>query len=532
MQRRPAERTQPLVPLAPVVVQAVDQLGALGFVDHAGGEERAGRLDTGEHRLDVSRPGDHLDRLDAQLLGFLLPADAGAQLADVGIVRHVVLAVGVSTLVQLPCVERQTLAGGLQVIDQPVLHSNPLPENDGHGVVHAQVPEGVHRVTVVIGHRGDPAFLANALHGLGVVGAFDRGLERLLGRPGKLALHVVTLLPGLFRVPGTGVRADLLADLGLDPVQVVVDLSRHGHGVRRQLVLRPHPPAEEMELEVEHGHWCAGIAQGLRLLAHVVERALPALGGGFDDDDVSGPDRVEGAGPDLPCHLRLAGGDLAVLGNVEDLQGAATVRGADIHPAAVGPLQGLLGVGDQRDGGLDRFRQAVVGEPDLVELLLRVGEGDVDDTGLGVRRPQTGVEDEHGDQRREPALPVLEDDVQPPHCFPKARLALVHPERHNLAGLVGDPVQIVHAPVAIGEQLLQLGRGGHAVSPPPPGNVRLELACISAMTAATASAGLLCLLSRSKIPRCRPMSTRAARLSASLNRILSPSMVISWIAAA
>ena len=69
---------------------------------------------------------------------------------------------------------------------------------------------------------------------------------------------------------------------------------------------------------------------------------------------------------------------------MEDLQGAAAMRGRDVDPAAVGPFQRFLGVGNQGDSLADRLRETVVGKPDLVELLFGIWQGDIDDAGLDV----------------------------------------------------------------------------------------------------------------------------------------------------
>jgi hypothetical protein len=101
---------------------------------------------------------------------------------------------------------------------------------------------------------------------------------------------------------------------------------------------------------------------------------------------------------------------------------------------------------DQRNGFSQRPRQPVVSELDLVELLLRLMQGIVDDAGGRVRIKKAGVELKNCNQRREAELPGLEDRVQVPSVGPIGALRFVADEADDFALLVLHEIQVVEPP--------------------------------------------------------------------------------------
>src|ERR1044072_10042423 len=110
------------------------------------------------------------------------------------IVGHVVRAVGplmlVAPLLQDAGVMLQPLARVGVVADEPMLRSDALAKPDDHVVIDPEVPERIDR-HVLMRDAADAALLADARHLLGIVGALNRGLERLFDSGGELALHLL-----------------------------------------------------------------------------------------------------------------------------------------------------------------------------------------------------------------------------------------------------------------------------------------------------------------------------------------------------
>src|SRR5690606_40182349 len=81
------------------------------------------------------------------------------------------------------------------------------------------------------------------------------------------------------------------------------------------------------------------------------------------------------------------------------------------------------------------------------------------DAGRRVRVEQAGVENENCDERREPELAGLEDDVQIPEITPERALRFVAYKLDPSARLVLNVVQVIETPFAIDEPLKRFAGG-------------------------------------------------------------------------
>ncbi len=231
-----------------------------------------------------------------------------------------------------------------------------------------------------------------------------------------------------------------------------------------QRIGRVFPPREEVELEVQRRELVLefGCLPGLH--HHVEECALLALGGGFNSDELSGLDRIEGPGHDLLGLRWELRARLPELGNVEILKGARPQRRADANPRSVAEGQALGAVLSSRNSLLDFRIEVVISEPDLVvEERFRILPIMGDDARRRIRIEQAGIEHQNLDQRRKAHLASLEDDVQRPQIGEQLFLVRIEPKGNCFPGLVLDRVQVVQPPSAIRKTLLEQlsGCGGH-----------------------------------------------------------------------
>src|SRR5690606_7578501 len=128
---------------------------------------------------------------------------------------------------------------------------------------------------------------------------------------------------------------------------------------------------------------------------------------------------------DLVRLARVHNRYLSVLRDVQILQHAAAVRGSDADRRAVRPGYRPPIVLCQPNDLLELRRQVVVGKLDLCQLEFCILDRCVYDAGRRVRVEQAGVENENCDERREPELAGLEDDVQIPEITPERALRFV-----------------------------------------------------------------------------------------------------------
>ena len=265
------------------------------------------------------------------------------------------------------------------------------------------------------GHAADAGLAPRSRQLLPEIGAFDGAGEGLVGRRRILPEHVLALDGRLARVPGALARVDDGAGLRLDPGEIGAILVVQQYPLGVEAVLRIAVPGMEVELEIERRQRSSRLGQRLGLLAEVVERAAAALGRRLDEDVLASLHGVEGARPDLARLVRTPRRDVPELRNVEDLERARAQAGPDPERRVVVEGQrprGVLDRGGDGDTPLLIARQAIVGKLDLVpEYPLGVLQRMRDRAGAHVFVEQAHVQHEQLDQRGEPELPRLEDDV-------------------------------------------------------------------------------------------------------------------------
>lgn len=227
-------------------------------------------------------------------------------------------------------------------------------------------------------------------------------------------------------------------------------------------------PAEEEEFEVERGeglayHVHCGDGEG------VVESVLAALVGGFFDEDACFGDGVVAAGHDFGGFLGVVGGDGTQLGDVEDLQGAASKGGAGVDGGAVREFRRRVGEGcclhfflnhaaDGSDeavffgGGVREVVEVVEGEAHFFHFLFCLRAGAVDDAAGDVGGEERSVQLQDGDEGGDAQLAHLEDVVSVVEVVVEFFLRPVHCKARDLAVLVHDPVEVVKPPLALGEK--------------------------------------------------------------------------------
>lgn len=161
--------------------------------------------------------------------------------------------------------------------------------------------------------------------------------------------------------------------------------------------------------------------------------------------------------------------DGAELGDVEELQGAATEGGADEYLGAVVKFNRLFvdggGGGDALDGGSDigqcavegsgvfgQVVEVVEGEFDFTEFCLGVWQGSVDYTCVVVRGEEAGVEHAYGHVGGDAELTDLEDVVAGVRGVVQFFLGPVHAEADEVAGFVGYPIEVVDSPLGVCEE--------------------------------------------------------------------------------
>jgi hypothetical protein len=187
----------------------------------------------------------------------------------------------------------------------------------------------------------------------------------------------------------------------------------------------------------------------------------------FDEDHAAVGHGRERSGDDFLGALGELGADFAVFGNVQVVDRVAAHRGADRNRGSVLERQFVYAVRRRRVGVTQRLRQPVIGKLDLLENLLGRIVRVSDHADVQVGREEREVEEQDLDQRREPQLPGLQDQIfkpepveQPP--LRAVRLELDHHAVAVLIVLVGRfsfyVVQVRQPPHRIGQSQRQIFR--------------------------------------------------------------------------
>ena len=237
-------------------------------------------------------------------------------------------------------------------------------------------------------------------------------------------------------------------------------------------------PGEEEKLEIEGGKRLADIVHG----GHdevVVLPVLTSFVGGFGEDAAVFGDRVEGACDDFLSADGVVDGDVAELGDVEELERVAACGGGGNDRRAVGEAHFLALGGEifyftgRGDGAETVFDEAadfgefdvlgrgigrevvevIVGESDFGDFGASVVEFAVNDGGLEVRGEDAGIEDEESDVGGDTELADLEDEVACVGGVVEGELSPVHGETLERAVFIHDPVEGIEAASTVAEEV-------------------------------------------------------------------------------
>lgn len=161
--------------------------------------------------------------------------------------------------------------------------------------------------------------------------------------------------------------------------------------------------------------------------------------------------------------------DGAELGDVQQLQCAATEGGADEYLGAVVKFDRFFVDGGScsqaLDGGSDigqcavegsgvfgQVVEVVEGEFDFPEFCLGIGQGSVDYTCVVVWCEEAGVEHAYGHVGGDAELTDLEDVVAGVRGVVQFLLSPVHAEADEVSGFVGYPIEVVDSPLGVCEE--------------------------------------------------------------------------------
>lgn len=234
-------------------------------------------------------------------------------------------------------------------------------------------------------------------------------------------------------------------------------------------------PGVEEEFEVDWGEVAADVVHSVQDLL-VVEAEFAAFVGGFLNDGAALANGVEGAGDDFAGAHGVVHGDVAKLGDVEELEGAAAAGGGGHDARAVFEPEfaffwfGLFEVAVcfwfckvLFEKGADVCEVAVevggvgwevvevgVCKGDFGDFFLGVGEGFVHDCCRPVFAEEHGVEDEDCDEGGDAELADFEDGVTCVHVVVELTLSPIHSEAYHFSVFVEDPIEVVEARGAVG----------------------------------------------------------------------------------
>ena len=456
MQGHVPVRLQLVVPFFAVVFQAAqaDQvipvfLHAARFVEPAQVQDLPGLLDTGLMAEFRGYP-----KVDAHLHGRLQPAFAlQEQLAHFDVVRRPVHPVPVTVQVLVReenvTVMIHAFPGVLVIPEDMDFPANVLGEPDAGRIVHAQVPPRIDQGCGRVRHPADPALFSDFRKLRREIGALDRPGERLVRCARVLPLHVLALHGPFFDVPRLLRPGEFHARERVVKIFLLItqDLDRFHEDVQRVQV-----PREKKELVVHLREVAAGLLQVFGRFAHIVKQALPAFRRAFDNYDLAGMNGVQCARLDLGRLVRVCGGDLPELADVNELKCAGPARRGDLDARPVAETQhpGRIRLGPA--GFLDFLGQAVISELDVpVEKILRVLLVVRNDRRVKIRHRQRTVQTEQATQGRHPVLPALQNDIAIVHPQIQKRLHIIHAKRNVLALLVDNTVQMIHPPPLVTE---------------------------------------------------------------------------------
>jgi hypothetical protein len=157
-------------------------------------------------------------------------------------------------------------------------------------------------------------------------------------------------------------------------------------------------PREEVEAIIKAREALFGQMIRFSFFADIIEKALFALSGRFDEGVLAASQGIQRASNDLARLIWEMGTDLAKLTDMEILECATTHRRAYAKAGVVikDKLTGTI------DGGraerLDCIRQLIVGELNALEQVLSVFSGMGYDTASGAWLEETRVKEEYTDK--------------------------------------------------------------------------------------------------------------------------------------
>ncbi len=346
-----------------------------------------------------------------------------------------------------------------------------LDPPDGHVVADAEIPRCVDGA-MGVGLKGGGEVAAGAeVHELGEVdGAVLDGVKGFVWSGGVFLAHEHALCFTHGDVPMALSGGDGGAGRFFDGVEVVGIFGGDGGRGVGEGVLGMEVPGEEEKFKVESGEGLADVVHG----GHdevVVLPVFAAFVGGLCEDAAVLGDRIERACDNFLGADGVVDGDVAELGDVEELEGAAAGGGGCDDGGAVGEADfvafggevfDFTGGGDGAEAILDEATdfgefdvsgrgvgrevvEVIVGEGDFGDFGAGVVEFAIDDGGLEVGGEEAGVEDEEGDVGGDAELADFEDEVAGVGGVVEGELSPVHGEALKGAVFVDDPVKGIEA---------------------------------------------------------------------------------------